>query len=227
MAVLKDFTPRLAIKGAHSWLGLASGAFITVLLVTGVMLNHPLRWIAGSDRERLSLAADPSNKERLYRGTRSALERSEDGGRNWDEVPMLLPAEEVVSIVFSPRDARHIYVLQRWMGVLESTDGGVVWGNVPLDFDPQAADVELKALSVSSAGDLYLETSAGLLNRSIGGDWRPVDFDLKRRNWSRVVRGLHTGHFFGPWFVKVYDATSAVLLILIISGVVLWRIKSR
>lgn len=224
---MADINASLFTKKLHSWLGLASGAFIAVLLVTGVMLNHPLRWITGSDRDRLSLAADPSNKERLYRGTRSALERSEDGGKNWEEVPMLLPAEEVVSIAFDPRDVRRIYVLQRWMGVLESLDGGAVWGTVPLDFDPQAADVELKALSVSAGGDLYLETSAGLLKRSTGGEWRSVDFDLKRRNWSRVVRGLHTGHFFGPWFVKVYDATSAALLILIISGLVLWRIKSR
>ena len=222
-----NIKPRLWVKNLHNWMGLGSAVFLALLLVTGVMLNHPLKMIGGADAQRFSVAADPSSPQRLYRGTWSLLERSEDGGKTWEEVPMAFPAMEVVDIAFHPKKTKTIYVLQRWHGPLMSEDGGVVWEPVPMSFDPQAAGVELIGLAVSADGSLFLETSAGLLKRAAGADqWQPVDFDLQKKNWMRVVKTLHNGHFFGEWFVKVYDVTAAVLLILIITGIVLWRMKS-
>lgn len=219
--------PRVLIKNVHNLLGLASAAFLGILLLTGIALNHPGAWIPGAASERLSLEADPARPGRLYRGTASALERSEDGGRTWEEVPMAFPALEVMDMAFHPRSPDMVYALQRWHGPLLSRDGGTVWEPVALSFDPQAAGIELKGLSVSNGGVLYLETSAGLLRRPAeGAAWEPVDFDTGRRNWSRIVRTLHNGHFFGEGFVKVYDAAALALLVLIISGIVLWRLKT-
>jgi uncharacterized iron-regulated membrane protein len=225
--------PSLYIKNVHNWLGLASALFLLALLVTGIALNHPGALIPGSQAERLALAADPSDPRTLYRGTASALERSTDGGATWEEVPMLFPASEVVDIAFHPRDARVVAVLQRWQGPLLSADGGAVWEPVALDFDPQATGIELVSLAISGDGALWLETSAGLLRASrpvsSPGEraaWEPVDFDPARKNWLRIVRTFHNGHFFGPWFVKLYDASAVALLLLILTGVVLCRVKS-
>jgi uncharacterized iron-regulated membrane protein len=218
---------RSFLKTAHNWVGLASAVFLTALLVTGVALNHPDRFIGGASSERLSLAADPWRSGRLYRGTASGLQRTEDGGATWEEVPMLFPAVEVVDVAFHPADRDAVYVLQRWQGVLASRDGGTVWEPFEVPFDPTAAGVELVGLTVTPAGELFLETSAGLLTRAAGaGAWTPRDFDLKRRNWTRIVKSLHNGHFFGTWFVKVYDAAAAALLLLIVTGIVLWRLKA-
>jgi hypothetical protein len=106
-----------------------------------------------------------------------------------------------------------------------SSDGGVVWEPVPLDFDPQAAGIELIGLTAGAAGDLFLETSAGTLRRA-AGMWESLDFDPARKNWARIVKSLHNGHFFGEWFVKVYDAAALALFVLIVTGIVLWRIKA-
>lgn len=228
------------VKHVHNWLGLGSGVFLLALLATGVALNHPGSLVPGSGDERLSIAAHPADPAVLFRGTASRFERSADVGATWEEVPMLFPASEVVDIAFHPRDAKTVGILQRWQGPLLSRDGGVVWEPVPLPFDPQAAGVALIALSIASSGELWLETSAGLLKLSplplggrgksegavVKGKWQPVDFDLARKNWLRLVRTFHNGHFFGPWFVKVYDAAAVALLLLIVTGVVLWRIKT-
>jgi hypothetical protein len=219
--------PRLWIKNLHNWIGLGSSVFLLVLLVTGVLLNHPTKFIKGASEERLALAADPANPSRLYRGTVSSLERSEDGGRSWEEVPMLFPAQEAVDIVFRPGRPETIYALQRWHGPLRSEDGGTVWEPVDLPFDPQGAGVELIGMAVEADGTVYLETSAGMLKRGAGAaDWEEIDFDPKTRNWLRIVKTLHNGHFFGEWFVKVYDLAAAALLGLIVTGFVLWRVKS-
>ncbi len=223
----KSVNPRLLFKGLHNAVGLTSALFVLALAATGVLLNHPAGLIKGAMEERLCLAADPFRAGRLYRGTRSALERSDDNGKTWEEVPMAFPPLETVDIAFHPGDPRVLYLLQRWQGPLASRDGGTVWEPLDLPFDPQGADVELVGLSVTAGGDLFLETSAGLLKKpAAGGPWEPLDFDLQRKNWMRIVRSLHNGHFFGPWFVKVYDAAAAALLVLIVTGIVLWRIKS-
>ncbi|MGQ0645726.1 MAG: PepSY-associated TM helix domain-containing protein [Elusimicrobiota bacterium] len=222
----KNNSPRLLFKSVHNVLGLASAVFLLALLATGVMLNHPGALVPGSAGQRFCVAADPADPRRLYRGTASSLDRSDDGGASWEEVPMLFPAQEVVGVAFHPRDAKTIYALQRWHGPLRSIDGGTVWEAVPLDFDPQESGVELLSLAVSAGGELFLETSAGLLRRPSEGAWAPVDFDPARKNWPRLIRALHSGHFFGPWFVKVYDAAAFALLFLIVTGIVLWRIKS-
>src|SRR5205085_10140582 len=116
------------------------------------------------------------------------LERSENGGASWVEVPMLYSPQEVVDIAFHPLQAEKVYVLQRWGGVLLSTDGGDIWESVPLDFDPAESGVELSGLSVSRDGTLFLETSAGLLRKAdqVSG-WQKVDFDPKKKNWAVIV----------------------------------------
>lgn len=226
MVKFKDVRPSLWLKSLHNWLGFGSALFLLALLATGVALNHPGGLVPGSRSERLAMAADPSDPRVLYRGLSSGLERSEDGGSTWREVPMLFPASEVVDIAFHPRDARTIAVLQRWQGPLLSRDGGSVWEAVDLSFDPQETDVELLSLSLSPTGEIWLDTSAGLLRRPASGGWEPVDFDPARKNWLRLVRTLHNGHFFGAWFVKLYDAAAVALLLLIVTGIVLWRVKS-
>lgn len=216
---------RPTLKSVHNWIGLGSAVFLTALLATGILLNHPARLVPGADREVFCLAADPAKPGRLYRGTASSLDLSRDGGETWEEVPMAYPPLEAVSISFQPGRPEVMAVLQRWHGPIVSGDGGTVWEALPPPFDPLAAGVEFKSLSFDREGTLYAHTSHGTVAHGADG-WRAVDFDLSRRNWLRVVRALHNGHFFGSWFVKVYDAAAAALFLLIVTGVVLWRMKS-
>lgn len=217
--------PRLAFKTAHNWIGLGSAVFLLALLVTGVLLNHPMKFIPGAETRVLCLAADPARPDRLYRGTVSALEVSGDGGGTWEEVPMAYPPLEAVAIAFQPGKPRTMAVLQKWHGPILSEDGGVIWSPVDMPFDPLASGVELEALSFGADGAMYLQTSQGALV-SRGGEWTPLDFDPARRNWTRIVKTLHNGHFFGEWFVKVYDVSALALLLLIVTGIVLWRVKA-
>jgi photosystem II stability/assembly factor-like uncharacterized protein len=72
------------------------------------------------------LAADPSNPERAYAGTRaSGVWRSKDGGVSWQNAGK--PAEEVKSLAVSPHDAKVIYAGTKSALIFRSGDGGTTW----------------------------------------------------------------------------------------------------
>lgn len=209
-------------KRAHNFLGLASALFLTMLLFTGILLNHS----SFLEKGMLSvIAADPSDPAKIFSGKRDGLYRSIDSGKNWEEVPMLYPPQEIVDIVFSPHNPRQIYLLEKWGRIFKSCDGGKVWGVLPLPFDAQVQGIELKKLSVGTGEKLLLLTSNGWLSSSDEGkSWDETHFELNRKSLHRLVLTLHNGYFFGPAFVWVYDFSAAALFVLIVSGFILWKI---
>ena len=212
-------------KKIHNVLGILSALFLLILLITGILLNHPSSLHKG---EVETIAADPSNSERLLSSRKEGLFYSLNGGKNWEEVSMLYPPEEVTDIIFSPENPKNIYVLEKWGRILASKDGGRIWETIQLPFDPQSQGIELKKLSVGEKEKLVILTSHGWISSEDNGkNWDESYLNKNKMPLYRLIMTLHNGYFFGPRFLWVYDFAAASLLILIVSGLVLWNIGRK
>lgn len=211
-------------RSLHRHLGVAVALIVLSLSVTGVLLNHPS--LLGAPAERtLSLAVDPLDENHLFRGTRSSLYASEDGGLTWDEVPMLFPAEKAVHIAYASGSSDILYVVLQDLGLIRSYDGGIVWERVPIGFVPVVEGIRLDRIAVTADERLTLFTSHGLfLSENQGKSWRRVGPKVDEGiDWYRLVHQLHTGYIFGPWFVYVHDFGAIGLIALTITGLIIWR----
>ena len=209
-------------KKVHNVLGLASALFLVLLLGTGILLNHP--FLLERNEARV-MAVDPGNSLKFYMARKDGLYRSLDAGANWEEVPILYPPQEVVAISFSPRGSDEIYLLERWGRILVSKDGGQVWNGIPLPFDPQSLGIECKTISVNSSGMILVLTSHGWISSGDGGrTWETKYLKKDARPLHRLILTIHNGYFFGPSFVWIYDFSAVALFVLIVSGLVLWKI---
>lgn len=212
-------------KRIHNWFGLSSAIFLVVLLVTGILLNHP---DVMKDDSLEAVAVDPNQKDRMLVGKKDGLYVSEDSGKTWQEVPMLFPPQEVVDVQFSPIHAQQVYVLERWGRIYASLDGGKVWKNIRIPLDPQVEGIELKKISIGAQNQMVLLTSHGYLTSADGGEtWDESFLDKKQQPVRRLIKTLHNGYFFGPRFVWLYDFSAIALLILIITGIYLWYIGRK
>lgn len=212
---------KIGWKKIHNILGLSSALFLLLLLVSGVLLNHPGLLEKG---EPAVMRANPRDNRQIYMGRKDGLYLSKDRGKNWDEVPMLYPPENIADIDVSA-DGQRVLVLEKWGRLLASLDGGKVWNNVKLPLDPQSEGIELKSVSAPGKGAVLVLTSHGWLETlDFGGTWDESRFNHKARPLHRLVLTIHNGYFFGPKFVWLYDFAAASLLILIVSGVILWKI---
>ncbi len=205
-------------KKIHNVLGLTSASFLLLLLATGILLNHP-SWLKTNNPT--VAAAHPQIVGKIYQGKKDGLFVSEDGGKTWEEVPMLRPPQNVAGIEFYENE---IYVIEKWGRLMGSSDGGKVWRNIEIPFDPQSLGIELKRFSRGAGGLLCLYTSHGWLDSADGGKtWDESHFHKDSRPLDRLILTIHNGYFFGPQFVWLYDFSAWALLILIVSGVILWK----
>ncbi len=211
-------------KKIHNIFGLSSAIFLVVLLITGIALNHPQLY---REKRIEALAMDPENPQKIYSGTTEGLFYSVDGGKNWEEVPMLYPPQEVVDIAFSPNNSREIYVLEKWGKIFNSMDGGKIWTTLNLPFDPQSEGIELKQISVGAGGLALLTSNGWIYSTQEGKNWDLRQFNKNKRTLSRLILTLHNGYFFGPMFVWLYDFSALALFILIVSGLFLWNIGKK
>ena len=170
------------------------------------------------------MAVDPEDHTRMFKGTNIGLYLSRDGGESWDEVPMLLPAENVVDIAFAPDETNTVYVAMKDFGVIRSYDGGSIWEHLNLPFVPAAEGIEIRSLALGPQGTIWLNTSQGALSSSNGGQiWRWLEKEDESNGLWDVVHSIHTGYFFGEWFTYVYDVTALGLVLLIATGIYIWR----
>ncbi len=205
-------------KKIHNYFGLASALFLVLLLATGILLNHA-PWFEGN--ETTVIAADPQVQGRIFQGRKDGLFASLDGGKSWDEVPMLYPPQNVSDIKFYGNE---IFLTEKWGKVIASSDGGKIWRSIEVPFDPKTGGIELKNISQGEDHSLILFTSHGWLStRDDGQTWDETHFNKLARPFRRLVLAIHNGYFFGPRFVWLYDFSAVALLILILSGLVLWN----
>lgn len=211
-------------KKAHNLLGLASALFLVMLLVTGLMLNHP-GWMRKQDAQKFEIVAlDPAHPQKIFAAGRDALYVSENSGKDWQEVEMLYPPSETADIRFDPRDPSRIWLLERWGKLMVSEDGGKVWDLKTIPFDPQSKGVELRMISLGAPGRVAIVTSHGWIRSEDNGkSWDESQLRLDRPSLNRLVLSIHNGYFFGSRFVWLYDFSAVALLVLVISGFVLWQ----
>jgi photosystem II stability/assembly factor-like uncharacterized protein len=208
----------------HRLVGVAVSLFLLSLAVTGFLLNHPA-WLGAPAERTLSLAADPTDPDRLFRGTRSCLFVSNDGGVTWDEVNMMIPLEHVVDVAFEPGAPATVYAVGRDQGVIRSTDGGYVWESVPIGFVPAAEGVHLERIAVGTGADIRLWTSSGLRASDDGGQtWVGVgETTAEVGDLRTLVHQVHTGYIFGRGMVFAHDVAAVGTVGLIVTGLVIWR----
>lgn len=220
----------------HRWLGLVAGLMILIAAGTAIGLNHqdllkrPTTAAPASSpfqKYVLSTAVDPAEPNRLLVGTNDGLFRSLDGGKTWEEAILPVPAEQVGSIQFDPREPGVVYVALRSIGVFRSTDHGDIWEELTLPFyPPEGTDVT--GLSLTGDGGLVIATTEGLYRKPAGTDtWqhdaqapRPRTEDSKR--WVQLVYDLHDGRFWGTYGVPITDAVSVALILLVLTGYALF-----
>ncbi len=212
---------RSLVRRGHAWLGVLLAVLLLVVAGSGILLQHP-RWLGPPLEPVLSLAADPSDPERLFRGSRWGVEVSVDGGGQWREVNMLAPPTDVGRILFAP-DAKTVYAL----GVdalVVSADAGHVWQEVHLPAEVLAFGARPVDLAIGPAGRVQLLTTMGLYRRSAGDHWTRVGpATATGRDRYRWLHDLHTGQLGGPAGRRLAEGAAWGLVLLTVTGLVLQR----
>lgn len=115
----------------------------------------------------------------LWLGAHTGLFRSEDGGRTWAKVALLVQhhAPDVMAIAAHPSEPGVIYVGTHEAGVLKTTDGGQTW--VPVNTGLGGLDVHGLAVDTNAPTKLHAlvrERGTGVYRTIDGGQrWVRVD----------------------------------------------------
>ncbi len=234
----------------HRWLGLVTGVLVLVAALTALGLNHrdqlhrlvrpPVQARDPLRQAMRALAVDPADARRMLLGTADGLYRSGDGGTTWEEVVMAVPAEGVVAIAFDPAVPGRVYVALEAIGVFRSDDHGDIWEEVGLPFQPPEG-THLRALSLGAGGDVLLATTAGLMRLPAAvarsplppesGSWTTIGHAIQEQSTGgRTLDGwlyeLHDGRIWGTWGVPLTDAVALALIALVVTGYVLYGVRS-
>ncbi len=215
---------RSLVRRTHRWAGWAASLLLLVVAGSGILLQHP-GWFGPATNNPLSVAADPTDSSRFLRGTHWGVEVSEDGGRHWREVSMLVAPTDVGRILFVPGVSGEGIVYALGTGSLVvSTDGGRIWRDVAGPADERLFSARYLDLTVSVSGELNLLTSAGQYRRVMDGKWLPVgELPVAGRDWRQWVHDLHTGHLLGSPGRRAAEGGAWALVLLTLTGLVLHR----
>ncbi|WJW75142.1 PepSY domain-containing protein [Thiohalobacter sp. IOR34] len=244
---------RLPLRSLYVWhryLGVAVALLVTLLAISGLLLNHT---------EALQLDSRPVRSAWLL---------------DWYgiEAPELQQHFSAAGHDFSQLD-RQLYLdrqpiegeYHRLFGVVSLDDLYVVGvGDGLLLLSPEGERIELlersaglpaglRALGVDGEGRLLLRAAGGLFRPDADFlSWHPLAGEDEAAHWSkaspppprlarqlrqayragilpleRVVLDLHSGRILGPWGVWLMDAAALGLLLLAASGSLLWWQQQR
>ena len=153
--------------------------------------------------------------ERVYACTSAGLQQSNDGGETWRNA---LPGEEVKTIYFSAGQG----LAATTKGIYQATQGGDRW-QLAASFGRKPLDIrEIMATD----GGFLLAAKEGL-HRLDGDVIKPVKLAVSSQavaevELQKVITDLHTGAFFGGWFMLVVDVMALTLVFLAVSGIWIW-----
>lgn len=207
----------------HGRAGLLLGLLALPLMLSGLLLHHP-DWLGGGGDRVLSLAMDPADPRRILRGGDHGLQFSEDGGKSWRELPLLVEAEGVVGLAFTPDAPERAYAVLRDQGLIRAMNGSWIWEPVELGFHPAAVGVRLEGIAAGAQGRLLLRCNRGILSsRDAGESWTWME-GANKPSAMECLRAFHAGHTGPGWLAGLWEVTGWGLLLLIASGVLLlWR----
>ncbi len=230
----------------HRWLGLAAALWLTVLGVTGIILDHPDWRIPNQatvpeswgspDLTRFirvtymrHILVDPLDERRWLGGSERGLWQSTDSGQSW------------VSISFEGLDysPQVLGLAHDSSGALIATDDGV-WRQ---STDDMATRIVLQGEVVSSLSRSTRDGELlGVTDRSSVFFLRPANNEIEWRETtaiepvisgdvplSRFILNMHFGHGLveGAAGVLINDFSGLALVILSLSGFLYWFMRRR
>ena len=128
----------------------------------------------------------PTNPTTMWAaGVAGGIWKSTDGGASWNPKADLLVNIAVNSMILDPRNPNHLYAgtgegyfnidAVRGAGVLQSTDGGESWAQIPSTATSDFYYVQKMIMSQGSSQRLYAATRTGVFRSTDGGNsWGKV-----------------------------------------------------
>ncbi len=179
--------------------------------------------------EVLSMAAMKTDPEFFYIGTREGLFKSFNRGRNWVKDKNIATAP---SLIVNSTNIAHLTVTTGKQ-ILASSDGGDSWK--PIEFNPKQSSssrpvIITQIFQTASPSPVLLAGTVSGLFISRGGNqhWEESELSnsvkdasppLKEMDLVKLITEIHTGRFFGNYFMLLVDLATVGLVLLVISGI--------
>ncbi len=180
----------------------------------------------------LSLNTEP---EFFYVGNSEGLIKSFNNGRSWVQ-DKSKSFEHVESLIVDPANSSHLF-LASGSRVLHSDDGGDHWQPLGDDLKkietgesgPSSPHILDLAIMQGRPSILFAGTSAGLyISRDGGKSWQleklsesvnTLAATEQKMDLVKLITEIHTGRFFGSYFVLLVDISTVGLIALVFSGI--------
>jgi len=171
----------------------------------------------------LSLRAEP---EFLYAASASGLYKSFNRGQSWIKDPHD-EVEDASALFASSGDISHL-TLASADGLFTTTDGGDTWRAAkPL---PESHG-RITRLAKTGKGLLAGSTAGLFISQDGGKSWREGNIPAsgqaeKRMDLVKLITEIHTGRFFGNYFMLLVDLATVGLVVLVVSGFIITYYRS-
>lgn len=149
--------------------------------------------------------------EALYKTDGDELHRSDDGGKQWMNVPLASSeGARITSIAVSSAELEVLYIAALGRGILRSIDGGKTWVSINGGL-PSRNVIALATHSTSSETVYAMVANHGIYRSEDGGDhWRMVDKgppgQLRQFVHSNLAGSMQSGWIFAATGKGVYRA---------------------
>lgn len=211
----------------HRVSGLFAAVFIFNLAITGIILNHPNLFRFGKSdtlfpHKITHTLSHPSAPSTLWIGTEQGLYVSHDSGNTTQKVTLRYPDFPVTDIFIDPAAPKQLYVTFKNHLVVHSKNGGRTWSRIQL---PETLE---SVYSISKDAKGLLLTSDNGIFRLHNDSLTDVLRTGRNAQFLHTIRALHSGYIFAPFLIWFHDITAIILILLIVSGLVIYiRIKRR
>ncbi|GJL78284.1 MAG: hypothetical protein NPINA01_12730 [Nitrospinaceae bacterium] len=181
--------------------------------------------------DALTMVSLKTEPEFFYIGTRDGLFKSFNQGRNWEK-DKHKEIDEVSSLLVNPEDIANLTV-STGERILVSPDGGDSWEQIEFDPDRQSTGASsfprlTGIYQIGPPSPVFIAgTTSGLFLSTDGGkNWQEQELSNsgkqpqeRKMDLVKLFTEIHTGRFFGSYFVLLVDLATLGLILLVISGI--------
>jgi photosystem II stability/assembly factor-like uncharacterized protein len=185
----------------------------------------------------LSMVSMKTDPEFFYIGTSKGLFKSFNRGRNWVKDKNIKTAP---ALLVNSKNIANLTV-STGKEILVSKDGGDTWKPVKFKQNQPSSSrsttiTQIFQITAPSPVLLAGTTSGLYVSRDGGGNWEESELSNSVENASEPVREMdlvkliteiHTGRFFGNYFMLLVDLATLGLILLVISGIWIGAKRSK